>query len=42
MPWPEEVAKKGIEPHIPVEQTIEDVIRDEDRVLNAAMSYLCG
>jgi C-terminal processing protease CtpA/Prc len=42
MPWPEEVAKKGIEPHIRVEPTIEDVISNEDRTLKTALDYLCG
>lgn len=42
MPWPEEVWRKGIEPHIWVEPTVEDVIRDEDRTLNVALSYLNG
>jgi carboxyl-terminal processing protease len=34
MPWPEKVAEKGIEPHIRVEPTVEDIFRDEDRVLS--------
>ncbi len=42
MPEPEEVWQKGIEPHIRVEPTVEDIIQDEDRVLNTAMRYLCG
>jgi C-terminal processing protease CtpA/Prc len=37
-PWPEEVWRKGIEPHIHVEPTIEDIIRNEDRTLKAAVS----
>ena len=40
MPWPEEVWRKGIEPHIYVEPTIEDVIRNEDRTLKTAVRYL--
>ena len=40
MPWPEEVWQKGIEPHIHVEPTIEDVIRNKDRTLETALSYL--
>ena len=42
MPWPEKVWRNGIEPHIQVEPTVEGVIRDEDRALNTALSYLCG
>ena len=42
MPWPEEVWRKGIEPHISVEPTIEDVIRNEDRTLETAVRYLGG
>ncbi len=42
MPWPEVVAKKGIEPHIRVEPTVEDVIQNEDRTLNTALRHLCG
>jgi hypothetical protein len=42
MPEPEEVWQKGIEPHIRVELTVEDIIQDEDRVLNTAMRYLSG
>ena len=42
MPWPEEVWRKGIEPHINVEPTIEDVIRNEDRTLETAVRYLGG
>ena len=34
--------RKGIEPHIRVEPTVEDVIHQEDRALSAAMRYLCG
>jgi C-terminal processing protease CtpA/Prc len=40
MPWPEEVARKGIEPHIRVEPTVEDVIRGEDPVLKEAVRCL--
>lgn len=40
MAWPEEVWRKGIEPHIHVEPTIEDIIRNEDRTLKAAMASL--
>jgi hypothetical protein len=40
MPWPEEVWRKGIEPHILVEPTIEDVIWGEDRTLKTAMQEL--
>jgi carboxyl-terminal processing protease len=40
MPWPEEVWLKGIEPHIHVEPTIEDIIRNEDRTLNTALLSL--
>jgi hypothetical protein len=36
----EEVWQKGIEPHIHVEPTIEDVIRNKDRTLETAPSYL--
>jgi C-terminal processing protease CtpA/Prc len=42
MPWPEEVALKGIEPHVRVEPTVDDVIRNEDRVLQTAIRYLRG
>jgi carboxyl-terminal processing protease len=42
MPWPEAVWQKGIEPHIHVEPTIEDVIRNRDRTLETAVGYLCG
>ena len=42
IPWPEEVWRKGIEPHIDVEPAIEDVIRNEDRTLKTAVCYLCG
>ncbi len=42
MPEPEEVWHKGIEPHIRVEPTVEDIIHDEDRVLNTALRYLCS
>jgi carboxyl-terminal processing protease len=42
MPWPEAVWQKGIEPNIYVEPTIEDVIKNEDRALETAVSYLCG
>jgi C-terminal processing protease CtpA/Prc len=40
MPWPEKVWCKGIEPHVYVEPTIEDVIRNEDRTLKIAVSSL--
>lgn len=40
MPWPEEVARKGIEPHIWVEPLVEDVIRGEDRALGEAVRVL--
>jgi carboxyl-terminal processing protease len=40
MSWPEEVWRKGIEPHIHVEPTIEDIIRNEDRTLNTAVVSL--
>jgi C-terminal processing protease CtpA/Prc len=40
MPWPELVERKGIEPHIRVEPTIEDIIRNEDRTLTTAVSSL--
>jgi C-terminal processing protease CtpA/Prc len=40
VPWPELVGRKGIEPHIHVELTIEDIIRNEDRVLKTAVSSL--
>jgi len=40
MPWPEQVWRKGIEPHICVSPTVEDVIRNEDRTLAAARRYL--
>jgi C-terminal processing protease CtpA/Prc len=40
MPWPELVGRKGIEPDIHVEPTIEDIIRDEDRTLKTAVSSL--
>ena len=40
MDWPELVGRKGIEPHIHVEPTIEDIIRNEDRVLKTAVSSL--
>ena len=42
MPWPEEIWRKGIEPDIWVEPTIEDVIRNEDRTLKTAVDYLNG
>ena len=42
MPWPEEVWRKGIEPDINVEPTIEDVIRNKDRTLETAVRYLGG
>jgi C-terminal processing protease CtpA/Prc len=42
MPWPAEIWRKGIEPDIWVEPTIDDVIQDEDRTLNRAVDYLCG
>jgi len=42
MPWPEEVWQKGIEPDISVEPTIEDIIKNKDRALETAVSYLCG
>jgi carboxyl-terminal processing protease len=41
MPWPEEIWQKGIEPDIWVEPTVEDVMRDEDRALKAAVDDLC-
>ncbi|MBE0698036.1 MAG: hypothetical protein IH586_14025 [Anaerolineaceae bacterium] len=40
MPWPEEVAQKGIDPHIRAEPAVEDVIQGEDRVLDTALQYL--
>jgi hypothetical protein len=40
MPWPEAVWQKGIEPHIYVEPTIEDVIVNKDRILETALSFL--
>jgi C-terminal processing protease CtpA/Prc len=40
VPWPELVGRKGIEPHIYVEPTIEDVIQNEDRALKTAVSSL--
>lgn len=40
MPWPEEVAQKGFEPHIWVEPAVEGVIRGEDQVLDAAARWL--
>jgi hypothetical protein len=42
MPEPEEVWRKGIEPHIRVEPTVKDIIHDEDRALNTALGYLLG
>ena len=42
MPWPEGIWRKGIEPDMHVEPTIEDVIHDEDRVLQTAVRHLCG
>ena len=40
MPWPEEVWRKGIEPHVHVKPTIEDIIRNEDRTLKTAVLSL--
>jgi len=40
MPWPEEIWRRGIEPHIHVEPTIEDIIRNEDRTLKTAVLSL--
>jgi C-terminal processing protease CtpA/Prc len=40
VPWPELLGRRGIEPHIHVEPTIEDVIGDEDRTLKTAVSAL--
>lgn len=40
MPWQERIAGKGIEPHVRIEPTVEDVIRHEDRVLQEAVRYL--
>ena len=42
MPWPEEIRLKGIEPHIHIEPTVEDVILGHDRILQAAIRHLCG
>lgn len=42
MPWPEDVWRKGIEPHICVEPTVGDVIRNEDRALQTAVRHLHG
>jgi len=42
MDWPHKIWRKGIEPHILVEPTVEDVIRNEDHVLNTAVRYLHG
>jgi C-terminal processing protease CtpA/Prc len=42
VPWPELTGRTGIEPDIHVEPTIEDIIRNEDRILNAAVSSLLG
>jgi C-terminal processing protease CtpA/Prc len=42
MPWPEGIWRKGIEPHIHIEPTIEDIIRNEDRILKTAVSTLLG
>lgn len=42
MPWPEKVWRKGIEPHVRVEPTIQDVVEDHDRALLTAMRYLVG
>jgi hypothetical protein len=40
MPFPEDVWRKGFEPDIRVVPTVEDVIRDKDRVLAAALHHL--
>jgi C-terminal processing protease CtpA/Prc len=40
VPWPELLGRKGIEPHIHVDPTIEDIIRNEDRTLKTAVSSL--
>jgi C-terminal processing protease CtpA/Prc len=40
MPWPDQVAQKGIEPHLWVQPTVECVIRGEDQVLDAAARWL--
>jgi C-terminal processing protease CtpA/Prc len=40
--WPELVGRKGIEPHIHIEPTVEDIIRNEDRTLKMALSSLLG
>jgi hypothetical protein len=42
MPWPELTEGKGIEPHIRVEPTIKDIIENEDRTLETAVSALLG
>jgi carboxyl-terminal processing protease len=42
MPWPEKVWRKGIEPHVCVEPTIQDIIGNQDRVLTTAVRYLGG
>jgi hypothetical protein len=40
--WPAEVWRDGIVPHVRIEPTLEDVIRDEDRVLETARRQLLG
>jgi hypothetical protein len=40
MPWPEEIWRKGIEPDVWAEPAVEDVIRDEDRILKTALSQI--
>jgi C-terminal processing protease CtpA/Prc len=42
VPWPELIGRTGIEPHIHVEPTIKDIIRNEDRTLKTAVSSLLG
>jgi carboxyl-terminal processing protease len=42
MDWQEEAWQTGIEPHIRVEPTVQDIIRDDDRALDTAVRYLCG
>ena len=42
MPFPNEVWQRGFEPDVRVEPTVEDVIRDVDRVLMAALDHLVG
>jgi C-terminal processing protease CtpA/Prc len=42
MPWPALVGRKGIEPNIQIEPTVEDVIRNEDRMLKMAQSSITG